>query len=79
MILILPAAPTHSGPVQEVSKGKCFNAVITMFKSADVNVRPQLGGQPSEAADEQVAPGTAAYRARVADTKRIPTNPVYWK
>ena len=43
-----------------------------MFKSADVNVRPQ--GQPSEAPNEQQVPGTAAYQEHVVDTERIPTN-----
>ena len=34
------AVPTHSRQVQEVSnKGKRFDVVITMLKSADVNLR----------------------------------------
>jgi hypothetical protein len=37
--------------VQEIAnKGKCFDVVIAMFKSVDVNVRPQE--HPSEAPNE---------------------------
>ena len=56
------ADPTNSHPFQEVlsNKGRCFNVVIAMFKSADINIRSQ--GQPSEAPDEGPAPGTAIHR-----------------
>lgn len=68
---VLLEAPTHSHPVQEVlsNKGKYFNVVIAVFKSAELNTRPQ--GHPSEAPDERQAPGTAAYRERIVNNKRI--------
>ena len=60
--LILLVAPAHSHSANEVSnKGKCFDISIAMFKSADVNLRPQLEGHPSEALEERQAPGTAPY------------------
>ena len=75
--LILLAATTHSRPVEEMAnQGRCFDDVIIMFKSVDVNVRPQLEGHPSpfEGPDERQAPGTDAYgRECLVDSERIPT------
>jgi len=50
-------------------KGKYFGVAIAMFKSVDVNVRPQE--HPNEAPDEQSAPGTAAYGKHVAESLAI--------
>jgi len=67
LIFVLLAAPPHSRPAQEISnKGKCFGVAIAMFKSVDVNVRPQE--HPDEAPDERLAPGTAAYGKHVAES-----------
>ena len=77
LIFVLLAAPPHSRLVHEMSnKGKSFNVVIAMFKSVDVNVRPQE--YPSEVPNECPAPGTAAYRERTADTESIAINLFYW-
>ena len=60
LIFVLLAAPPHSRLVQEIAnKGKCFDVVIAMFKSVDVNVRPQE--HPSEAPNEWPATGAVPY------------------
>ena len=63
--------------MQEMSnQGKCFDVVVAMFKSVDVNVRPQE--HPDEVPDERPAPGAAAYQERAADTESIAIHPFYW-